>query len=333
MSWLLLANLAWALPDKDLQAELDRRVLLIDEAGRQIDCSLVEVQDERLVVRLLDGSLAQLPRDQVDRVIDLGPGLPAPAPIEQAPAVEEPEDDFGEAALEQPADDFDIESAIDDVLGIEAPQESSSEAPEVSPASEQLDLASTPQQEARVELPQETLELPETDALIVSASELEQALEPVEPIQDAAPEPASQEDWDEPAVASLGVSGTEDLPAVEQPSTKGPVNADLYYKGRTQGGALGRKTKDVRMAQNLGFVGGCCAGPVGCTATTMIFALKKPEVPPGDWQSEDAMYQQGFVQAYQETAQKEAAKRAFIAGTLGTVSTALVATVLVLQIY
>jgi hypothetical protein len=334
VSWLLMAAAAWALPDAALEAGLDRRVLLIDEAGRQIDCAMVEVQDERLIVRLDDGSLAQLPKDQVERMVDLGPAPPPPVEAEPEPEPE-PEDDLGEAELERTDDDFDTESEIEDLLGIEAPA-----AP---PEAEQIEPEPEPEpvEEARVELPEDELDLPESDA-VVATVDATIPQEPVEVAEEAPkPELATDEDWDEApaeaadAVAQLDppITSLDELPSANLSETRGPVNAELYYKGRAQGGSLGAKTKDVRMAQNLGFVAGCVACAPGCVATTMIFALKKPEVPSGDWQDEDPLYQQGYVQAYQESAQKEAAKRAFIAGSLGTASTALVATVLVLQIY
>ena len=355
---LALMALSWALPDKELKAGLDRRVLLIDESGRQIDCGLVEVQDEQLVVRLWDGSLATVVKDEVDAMVDLGPHGPEPAP-EEPEEVEAPVEEEDASSEEFEETEADIEA----LLGIEPEDEAGSEEEledELEIDDETGDeLEIDDGSEARVELPEDELDLPESDAVAELQSEdetelgdepAEEATEP-EPAEEATvpqdepkaeavtegAEAAEEDPFEDPPVEDQepeapAVASVDEVPAPVLPE-QGPVNADLYYKGRAEGGSVGKKTRDVRMAQNLGFLGGCCAGPVGCTATTMIFALKQPEVPAGDWQDQDPLYQQGYVQAYQESAQREAAKRAFIAGTLGTASTALVATVLVLQVY
>ena len=306
---LLLGALAWAVPTKTLEAEVDRRVLLVDPSGRQIDCSLVAVQDERLVVRLDDGSLAAVPRDEVANIVDLGPAPPPPEVIEVVP--EEPEDDFGEEALDEGAEDsFDVDEALDELLVDDAAAAVPVEAVEV--VEEPVAVAVE-----RAELPDEDEALPEADGWedpepveVVAEVPVDEA--PVAPVEEETVEEETVED----GVADVGVE-----PTVE-PRRDPQADSDLYYKGRADG-ASAAAGGSAALPMGVGFATGCAGGCIGCTGSTLAFALIEPDVPAGSWQDEEALYQQGYLQAYRDTWQKEHARKAFIGGALGTSTLAL----------
>lgn len=334
---LLLCSMAQAVSGDELRRGVDRRVVLIDASGQQIDCALVEVQAERLVVRLQDGSLAQVPRAEVVNLIDLGPA-PAPPEVEPEP---EPEDDFGEAELDTTGeDDFDVENALDDLLG---PAPEPGESTEPTDASEEA-----PDEEpvARTELPEGTLDEPEPEPEPIEpdvlaeadvAPEAEPEPEPGEASPEAAEpalppgvteaEPLPEDGWDDPedATVDLGVPIPDEV-APETPARDPKADSALYYSGRADG-AMAAKDGDFRAAAGLGYGLGCATACVGCTAVTVGYSVVEPTVPGGAWQSSEDVYQQGYIQSYRNTYQKEAAKRAFIGGTLGTVTFVIVATV------
>ncbi|MCP4806759.1 MAG: hypothetical protein GY913_03100 [Proteobacteria bacterium] len=335
---LLLCSMALAVPGDELRRGIDRHVVLIDADGRQIDCALVEVEAERLIVRFEDGTLAQVPRNQVVNLVDLGPA-PPPPPVEAEP---EPEDDFGEDALDDSAEDgFDVDSALDELLigedlpGDEHPsaegEGGSSDAEDApsAPALEEAVAVDSSQPEAvvaRVELPLDELDdLPEPTA--VAAADEDPFDEPAE----TADEPAVEETDEpgEPAVADLGVTAPDESPPELAPDTQ--AETELYYTGRADG-ALAAKDADFRAAAGLGYGLGCTTACVGCAGVTLGYAVMEPTVPGGVWQETEDVYQQGYIQAYRDSYQREAAKRAFIGGTLGTVTFAIVATVTVSQL-
>ena len=119
-------------------------------------------------------------------------------------------------------------------------------------------------------------------------------------------------------------------PAVE-PERDPEADSELYYRGRADGAAAA-KGAVTAMPQGLGFLGGCVGSCAGCTAATLTFALMEPTVPTGDWQDREGLYQQGYVQAYRDTYQREAARRAFAGGALGAATTTVVAIALIAQL-
>lgn len=330
---LLLCSLAQAVSGDELRRGIDRRVVLIDADGRQIDCALVEVEAERLIIRFEDGSLAQVPRSEVVNLVDLGPAPPPP----EVPVVEEPEpeDDFGEEALDEDAEDgFDVDDALDELLGEDGASD------DVTPPVEEADEPAEEPVVERIELPEDTLDaLPEPDepvdvveeAVVVDADpdedpfaepEVEEA-EEVEEVEEV-DEVEEAEDLDEDAIADLGPPDVDDKELARQ-------QTELYYAGRADGATAARDA-DFKAATGIGYGAGCVGACLGCGATTLAYSVFEPTVPGGSWQESEDVYQQGYIQAYRSSYQREAAKRAFIGGTLGTATFAIVATVAVSQL-
>ena len=321
---LLFSALAWAVPTKTLEAGIDRRVLLIDLDGRQIDCSLVAVQDERLVVRLDDGSLASVERSAVANLVDLGPA--PPPPVEDEPEIE---DDFGEGPLEGVEDDFDVEGALDELLDDgEGALDEGDEAVDVEAIEPAVvEVESDPEPEpVRVELPEDDLDLPESDGVADDDEGWEDPIDAVvvdPPAEDAADDAVE-------TVADDGVADVQPEP-IALPPRDPQADNELYYRGRADGAAAAKDAPGA-LPQGIGFAGGCLGSCVGCTGVTLAFALVEPDVPSGGWQEEESLYQQGYLQSYRDTYQRDAARRAFLGGAIGAATTAVVAVALIGQI-